>query len=726
MRSGLVSRPALVGRLIAAAEQVPLAALVAPPGYGKTTLLAEWAEVDERPFAWVRVEDADNDPLHLLGSIAHALDPSEPVDPDVFTALSAPRPRAFTDVLPRLARCLAERERPVVLVLDDAHVLRARRPVEALTTVFESLGPGSQLAISGRALPPLPTGRLRAHREVVELRSEDFAMVPAEAAVLLRTVGHDLDPSDVEVLVERTEGWPAALYLAALSLHEQGDARAAVAGFGGHDRLISEYLRHELLSALSPEHARFLVRTSIVETLSGPLCDAILGRPGSAGTLAELAGVDVLLVHVDRGGERYRHHRLVADMLRAELRRTEPERMPSLHARASAWHAGHGDAEPAIRHAVAAGDATGAGPLLWAGAATFIAEGRNDAIRGWLGAFAEAQIAACPELALTAAAVALADGDGSRAARWLSAAGGAEHRPDGAPGVSAGLALIRAGLARDGLVRMGNDAARASELELDGSPRRALSCLYQGVAYHLMGTRDRARARLEEGARRGALAAMDAQALCLAQLALMALEDGDREAAEAFVERATAQITRWQLAEYPTMALAFAVSALAAAHLGRVEHAERDLRHALTLAGRLTEFAPWYEAETRIVLARTALRLSDAVGARALLAEAAQALRGGPDAVVLHAWLEESRAASDAASGAAVGRGWCLTTAELRVLQLLPTHLSFPEIAKRLYVSSNTVKTHARALYRKLDACSRAEAVAHALDAGLLGETASH
>jgi LuxR family maltose regulon positive regulatory protein len=268
-------------------------------------------------------------------------------------------------------------------------------------------------------------------------------------------------------------------------------------------------------------------------------------------------------------------------------------------------------------------------------------------------------------------------------------------------------------------------ALRAYGLEPEDSPWRALCCLFAGAAHQLGGDRQRARRVLQEGAGRGATGAPAVQTLCLAQLALLEIEEGDLDSAEAGVDRALAQVERLGIADYPTQASVFAVSALVRATRGRVEDAGRDLRRSQGLLAMLIDFLPWYGAQVRVTLARAALKLSDVPKARALLAEAAPLLRQVPDARVLSGWVDDARRQADTASDSAAAGGWVLTTAELRVLQFLPSHLSFPEVADQLCVSPNTVKSHARAVYRKLNATSRAEAVDRARDCGLLDTRAA-
>jgi LuxR family transcriptional regulator, maltose regulon positive regulatory protein len=685
----LVARARLVRRLTEV-HDITLALLVAPAGYGKTTTLLEWAQHDERPFAWVALHRAADGAEHLRAAVARATGP------------------------------LTGRGCEFVLVLDDVQVLRSRGAIDVLTALVEDPPPGAQLVLASRCEPPLPLGRLRAHREVLELTPRDFVMTRGEAAALLELAGAELGAADVDALVRRTEGWPAGLYLAAVSLRGQPDATAAIARFGGDDRVVSDYVADSLLSELAVEEVTFLHRTSVLDRLSGPLCDAVLLESGSAERLRDLARANALVVPLDRTDEWYRYHGLLAQMLRAELRRREPRLERELHRRASRWHADHGNVDAAIRHAAAAGDVRLAGDLLWTHAFRYIPQGHNATVRRWLGHFTDEQVAGYAPLALVAANVHLADGDRDHAEHWTAAA---TRALDGAPAwrrtpaLEAGVAAMRAAIGRDGVRRMRDDAARAYALDADDSPRRSMDRLLEGTACHLLGARERACALLEEGSRRGVVGAPSVNALCLAQLALLALDRDDWALATELAARARSQIERFRLAGYPTMSLVLAVAGLTQAQRGRVQAATDDCAEATRLLDAMDDFVPWYVAEVRIVLARVALRLSDVVGARALIERAALAVQSTPDAPVLGDWLKDASAQVGAYSIVAPAT---LTTAELRILALLPTHLSFREMGSRLYVSPNTVKTQAQAVYRKLDASSRSEAVAHAHELGLL------
>jgi LuxR family maltose regulon positive regulatory protein len=540
-------------------------------------------------------------------------------------------------------------------------------------------------------------------------------MTRREAAAMLGLAGLELAEQDLLMLVKQTEGWPAALYLAALSLVQTEDVQR----FGGSDRLMADYLRDEVLGPLSDDEMAFVRRTAILDTLSGPLCDAVLHDSGSGRILRDLSRSHVPMVALDSDDETYRYHVMLAQMVTAELHRTEPRIEPELHRRASAWYTHSGDADRAIGHAIAAADVAGAGELLWTVAPSHVLGGRNAKVQHWLERFSGEQIGAHPALALTAAASHLATGDRDLVEHWADAADRGLGDP-AAPSLRAGVAVMRAAVARDGVDRMARDAARAYELSDGDSPWLSLCCLLRGVAAHLRGRPGEAQTQLEEGARRGAIAAPSIQVLCLAQLALLAVEDGDSEQGPLLAARARAQVERLGLGRYPICALVYAVSALVRAQRDRVEDAQADRRRAMELLTRLVDYVPWYDVETRLVLARAALRLGDVTGTRTLLGEASHMLLRAEDAVPLHAWRDEVLSQVETFAVTTIVGPSSLTTAELRVLSLLPTHLAFREIGRRLHVSANTIKTHAHAVYRKLDVCSRSDAVLRAREMGLL------
>jgi LuxR family maltose regulon positive regulatory protein len=715
--------------------------LAAPAGYGKTSLLIDWVERDERPSAWIALEARHDDPLRLIAEITAALERLGVLDDGSASLLgdhesgiaSGDHESGFASgareshlravALPKLTRALERIQRPVVIVLDDAQLLNGTKSLQVLTAIAEHLPPGSQLALASRGLPMLPLGRLRAHRVLLELRARDMAMTRVEAATLLASVKVRCTPKVLYALVDRTQGWPAGLYLAALSALDQPDADAALERFRGDDHLVAEYLRDELLSELDGRDVAFLMETSVLERLHGALCDAVLEDSGSASTLDRLARVGLPLAPDDRSHECYRCQRLLREMLLGELRHSRGEREAELHLRASAWYAEHDDLDSSIAHAVAAGDGRRVGELLWSHLPQYVTVGRNELVQRWLAHFSPQALSEHAPLALTAAHSALALGNLPAAEHWGLVGAAALTRASSPPRVAslpAGVAVIEAAVSRHGVVRMGRGAALAYDLEDDDSPWRPIFCLFRGVAEHLSGDRAQAREHLENGIHRSVLAAPSIETLCLSQLAMITIEEGDWERGLDLVGRAIAQVERHGLAGYPTSALAFAVSADVRSRAGLVDESKRDARKAAHLLTRLSDFIPWYEAETRIALARATLRLADVRAARTLLAEASQLARRVPDAVVFEGWLDETWGLVDSAATSALAGPAALTMAELRILRFLPTHLSFREIGLRRHVSTNTVKTQAHAVYRKLDVSSRSEAVRRASEIGLL------
>jgi LuxR family maltose regulon positive regulatory protein len=717
-RATLVPRPRLLAKLQASAAATVL--LQAPSGYGKSVLLEQWAREDPRPFQSLILGDEHNDPALLVASILAALEAIEPVPREVGVALANPEPSLDRVVLPRLGSALEQRTVPFVLVLDDFERLDSPPSLAVVATVVDRLPAGSQVALASRTEPALGLGRLRAHRQLTELAPGDFAMTAAESGDLLAALGLELSAEQLRTLVERTEGWPAALYLAGLALGEAPDPGRALARFAGDDRFVVDYLREEFLVPVSRRRLEFLRRAAVLDRLSGELCDAVLERSGSATVLRDLSRSNMLLVPLDHRDEWFRFHPLFREMLRAELRRVEPVREAELNRRASEWWSAAGDWDRAITHAIDSGAVDWAGELLWTSIPEFMTRGRNATVLGWLEHLGAATVATDAALSLTAAYAHITQGEGAKSGHWAAVAATLLERQ--APSerktiLTAGLGLIEATLARDGVGAIADHTAPAAETLPDDSPWMSMCRLIEGVGLHLRGLREEAREKLVDGARRGAVGAPNVQVLCLAQMALLAIEEDDWTLAEMLASQARAQVDRSGLGDYPIMALALAVSALVRARTGRVEEAAADLRRGAALLDQLEEFAPWYVAETLVALARTAARLDDAPAATRMLADATRALKQTPDAIVLGEWIEATALAIETVSASAAGD---LTPAELRVLQFLPTHLSFPEIAGQVFVSPNTVKTQAQGVYRKLGVSSRREAVERARAAGLL------
>jgi LuxR family transcriptional regulator, maltose regulon positive regulatory protein len=714
----LVPRPRLLSRLQGTSARLVL--VNAPSGYGKSVLIEQWAEVDRRPFPVLILGAEHDDPGMLVASIVAALDPIEPVDKGVGDALTGPQPDFEGVVLPRLEATLKDRRVPFVLVLDDFERITATDALAVVAAVIGALPAGSQVAVASRTEPALGIGRLRAHREVHEIGASDLVMRATESEELLTGIGLELSGGQLTSLLERTEGWPAALYLAGLSLQRAIDLDAAIDRFAGDDRIVVDYLREEFLRPMDPDRLDFLLRSSVLDRLRGDLCDEVLQSDGSAIRIRDLSRSNMLLAPLDSHDEWFRLHPLFRGMLRAELRRVEPQTEAALHRRASDWWAAQDDWDRAITHAVEGGALDRAGELLWMGIPAYATRGRNATLFAWLDRLGEQTVATDASLSLTASYAHITQGDGGRSEYWASVSAGLieqEETSDKKTVLLAGMALIEAALARDGVGGIADRTALAAAMLPDDSPWMAMCRLIEGVGLHLQGHRDEAREKLVDGARRGAVSAPNLQVLNLAQLVLLAVEEGDWTLADMLASQARAQIDRSGIADYPTIALAFAVSGLVRSRTGRLEGAAADLRRGRQLLDRLVDFPAWYEAETLIALARTAIRLDEVPAATEMLDGASRLLRATPDAVVLGDWIAEAGRSLETVSASAVRD---LTPAELRVLGYLPTHLSLSEIAEQVFVSPNTVKSQAQSVYRKLGVASRREAVKRAREAGLL------
>jgi len=724
VRGREVRRTRLLRRL-ATADATDVVLLRAPAGYGKTTLLRQWAAADPRPCAWVAVHDPGSggefEAADVAFAIVQGLEAREPFPRELHEALTGP-----TAVDRRLLRALdaaLEQRGPLLLAIDDADLLLGPQATALLALLAARCGRGSTLALAARREPALPLARLRAEDRLLELGAAQLALDAHEAARLLEHADRPVPAAEAAALVARTEGWAAMLALAVQAVGEHESPVGAVA-LDGADRLVVAYVREQLLAGLDTPTQRLLLRSAPLGTLSGELCDAVLGRIGSGLALRELAHGNMPLTPLDRAERRFRPHPLLAEALLAELRRTDAAWEPEAHRRASAWHERRGDTARAIDHAVAAGDARRTSTLLWPALPAHALGPAPERLDGWLAELGERRVATSPALALAAALRRLAAGRADEAERLATDAADAlgEDRGAAPARTRAGVRLIRAALGRHGADRMVADADAALAGGVDQPSWRALAHLLAGAGAHLRGEDAVARERLDEGAWHACSVPL-VEALCLAQHALLALDRDRPERAVVLARRAAERVDRTEIAQAPLCALVFATSAFASAQEGALDVARGDLRRAQQLIARAVSLPAWYEAELRFALARTQLRLSDAAGARAQLAHMSRAARRVPDAPTLRTWSEDAWARADAFAATSVRGPARLTLAELRVLRLLPTHFSLREIAARLHVSANTVKTQAHAVYRKLDVSSRSEAVARARAIGLVDGT---
>jgi LuxR family maltose regulon positive regulatory protein len=717
-----VSRTSLLDHLGASTQQ--LVTVSAGAGYGKTTLLAQWAAREPRPFGWISVDGHDNDPVVLLTYAAVALQRLIPIDSGVFDALRSPGPGIIGTAVPRLGAALAAAGAQLVLVLDDVQHLQEPECLDAVSALAAAFPPGSQLALAGRSIPDVGLPRLRARGLVVEVGVKDLRLGPDEAGRLLRDAGTDLRDADVEELVRKTEGWAAGLYLAALFVMAGGPRDEAIRAFSGREQFVADYLNSELLARLSPSDVRFLTRTSVLGRLSSELCDAVLNSRGSAQMLARLERSNLFVVPLDADRAWYRYHNLFRDLLRSELQRREPDVVPKLIGRAAAWCEANGWPEAAIDYAQETGDVDRVARLVVSQVQRTYATGRAVTVGRWLEWLdRRGAVERNSAVGVLGAWFATLSGEPAEAERWAIAAQRGTYEgplPDGSPSIDAWLALLSAVRCQAGVERMRADAERAVESIPRASSWWPIALLLVGISRLLsgdaVGADELFADAAEEAVHRGS---WNAAIVAFAERAVLSIE-GDRWVeADHFVRSALSMVRDHRAEDYPTSGLAYAVSARIVVQQGRADEAPTLLGRAQRLRPQLTYALPHLSVQTRLELARAYRAIGDVSGAGVLLREVGDLLRRQPDlgtlltqAKELESMMEVNRAARSGAS--------TLTAAELRLLPYLPTHLSFREIGERLFVSPHTVKSQAISIYRKLGVTSRSSAIEQARRLGLI------
>jgi len=721
-RPGTVAKADVILRLRAAT--VPFATVVAPAGYGKTTLLAHWGEADPRPFAWVALDGRDDDAVVFLRDIAAAVHQVEPLPPDVLAALSGPGGSTWSNRVPRVGRALAALEHPLVLVLDDLHAVTNPGCLDVLAALFEYVPAGSQIAIASREEPALPLARWRARGWLLEVGVADLRLDELEAELLLGVAGVELSASELSELTRQTEGWPAGLYLAALSMRAGAASPGGAEGFGGDDRFVSEYLRFELLDRLPAGEAKFLKYTSVLERMCGSLCDAVLEATLSAQRLAELEHANFFLVPLDRHGEWYRYHHLFGQLLRKELELSEPDVVPSLNGRAMAWCIANDLPEEAIVYGHAAGETSTVAGLLDALVLPLYYDGRRETAEEWLTWFDDEQLKQYPALAVYQAWFRVLTGEPEEAERSLALADGATSDiplSDGSATIEPWVAVLRAHMMRDGVEQALADSSRALDQLAPESPWIPVALLNRGVSHALLGATDQAKEELATTVEKGlAAGAAEDVFVAHAELALLAAREAAWGEADERARAAQALVEEIGLGDYATSAIAHAATARVAVHEGRHDDAHTALARAHRLRPMLDHGLPWLTVQVGLELIRAHLALGEAGAARTILTETEGVLEHRPNLGSLAKDARDLHEHVAAAAGSAGAWAMSLTNAELRLLPYLATHLTFPEIGSRLFISRNTVKTEAVAIYRKLGSSSRSQAIERAVEVGLL------
>ena len=680
-RPGTVAKADAIGRLCA--STLPFATVVAPAGYGKTTLLAKWVEADPRPFAWVALDGRDDDAVVFLRYIAAAIHGVEPLPAEVFEALSGPGGSTWSNRVPRVGSALGALERPLVLVLDDLHAVANPSCLDVLAALFEYVPAGSQIAVASREDPALPLARWRAHGLVHEIGVPDLRLDEQEAKLLLEAAGVELDADALSELTERTEGWPAGLYLAALSLQAGAPSPASAAGFSGGDRFVSEYFRFELLSRLPPAEAR----VPQVHLGAGPHVWRALrrrARDDAVGTRRSSRSSTGTASWYPSTGEASGIATTTCSASCCARSSSAASRTSCPSSTVERWPGASPTTftEAAVVYGHAAGETDAIAGLVDGLALTLHYDGRMETLEEWLGWFGDDDLRRYPALAVEAAWVRALTGRPADAERWLGLAEGATSTiplSDGSATIEPWVATLRAGMMPDGVEQALADADLALHQLSPDSGWRPAALVLRGAAHALLGATDRATDDLTAAVKAGlAGGAAEVVILAQAQLALLAANQGAWGEAGQRARAAQALVEERGLGDYSTSALAYVATARVALHEARPEDARAALTRAHRLRPLLDHGLPWLTIQVGLELTRAHLALAEAGAARTILTETERVLELRPH---MGSLIEDARELRDrvaATSGSGGAWAMSLTGAELRLLPYLATHLMFP------------------------------------------------
>ena len=724
-RPGWIDRPSLIGELEGGAD-ARLTLVSAPVGSGKSTLLAQWvAASHERDVAWLTLDAGDNTPAVFWIYVVSALRAVRPAfGRTLLRRLRAPWVHVADEVLPLLANELVDLG-PVPLVLDDLHAITDDEVYEGLLYLIDRLPPGARIVIATQVDPSLPLSRLRGQGNLNEVRELGFSA--DESAALLRTVlGVELGPDDVSRVQEWTEGWAAGVLLAGLSARGHRDPIAFLSDLPADDRYLVDYLLDEVLAQESPEVRRFLAETSILDRFSAPLCAAVTAREAAEQLITELERSNVFLVTLDRSRRWYRFHHVLRGALARELAALQPTDVADLHRRASEWYADQGSPLEAIEHAVIAGDVHYAADELARNWFSLYSEGRGYTILDWLDRLPAEPVASNPGLCLLASILARSLGRHEDAERWLAVVEDdvpVEGEIAGfACSAAAALAITRSmlQLARGDIAGALAEARRAEAIETDAHGiGKVVTAFFAGVVLFFADDAQSAEPLLTRFLADTRTADQHARAYAaVAFLAYMALDRGDLREALRLAEQALDRAQAHGLDEYPQTSLAHGALGSALLANGDRDGAEEHLERAVALARRGREGCDI--ALALLHLGRLRARQGDREAAGDALASARSALDVPDLPRITRLDRELSGALGSARRKPGTGRlADDLTEAELRVLRLLPSELTYREIAGQLFISMNTLKTHTQRIRRKLGVASRSEAVTSARRRGL-------
>ena len=716
---GSVSRAGVIRT--ARASGCRVVGVTAPAGYGKSTLLVEWAAGEDRRVAWVALDRFDDDPAVVLALLASAFARIAPGDSDLIADMGGLGVSVLGRAAPRLAAAFRRSQVPFVLMLDDLHVLQSPACHDVLGVVISGIPRGSQLVAASRfEQPHLP--RLRVSGDALELLTDDLALDAAGAEQIFAAAQVSLTRELAAAVTERTEGWPVGLRLAAM-IARDGDGEGLTVS--GEDRYVTDYLYREAVMHLSADVQRFLRCTAVLDQLCAPLCDALLADSGAQQQLRSLEAANLFLVPLDRRREWYRYHALFREFLLGELRRVEPDVLEKLHLRAADWYQSNGSAAMAVEHLLNTTERQRCVQLVTELILPTYQMGQMSTVQRWLAAVGDSAIEDYPPLAVLAGWVTVLTGQTAEAEHWAAIVDAASFDLvplDGSASFDSARAMLRAVMCRAGAEQMLADASFAVVQEPPWSPWRDAALVLCAEAHLLTGDVDRAAELFaESSALAVTMSNTDSFVLSESGLAVLAMDGGRWAAAAEHVQRALGAIDEHRMHDYATSLLAFAAAARLAVHRGDAMEVDRQLAHAMRARPSCTFAMPVFAVRPRLQLAKVYRASGDATAARHLLKEIDDILSHRPDLGALVDEVDEFRRVliSGAQSGAIGGAP--LSPAELRLLPYLQTHLTVREIGERLFVSRNTASSEIGSIYRKLGASSRSDAVRQAMAVGLLG-----
>jgi LuxR family maltose regulon positive regulatory protein len=699
--------------------------VLAPPGYGKSNLVARWVGDEPRRLGWVDLERVDNDPFVLVSALVRALtfpieEPGEPPE-------DIDRGGLVADAVTRVQTLVDGMDDPFVLVLDDVHHVDSAESLAVLDALVRCLPASSTLVLVGRAHHDQRSlARHRLQPGVVDVTTEQLAFDTTETDRLLRSMGVTLELDALDQLCDRFEGWVAGIRLAGLALRSEGAPAWLSPGHVGDAAFIVDYLSTEWTGQLPEDDARFLREAACLGRFTAEMCDQILGRTGSLAQLRRMNRDELLVLPLDQRDEWFRMHPLLTSWLSSDLEHTDVGRWRTIHRDAATWWAEHGDIDLAFEHAICIGDLRRAEDLVTKHGFTYIARGLQPTVRRWLDSFPNEFVTTSAELCVINALEAINRGAGTRALHWYEhvvrvLTAGADVAGDR---LRERAAVLRLTLAREPAGEL-LPVAKDVGSQLGGDVWASLALYASGGVRFLAGD-ETANEALESAAFVAEILQLSVhQANCTAARGILADLAGDRDTAELAAKTAGSLLSGRRDELPPTTAMADALAALVTARAGKREAAGRHLAQGRAKLAALSSVAPWFNALCGLALTRAAVLIDDRQASRSLLRDLEHSLRLEGPGHGAQAHLEALRTSIEAARSLPSDPAWALTDAELRVLQHLPTNLTLADIATRLFVSRNTVKSHVAAIYRKLDATSRNDAVDRARRTGLLEDTSA-